>query len=204
MIITTTISKLIRRVGHQKMNKVLPIVLFRRTQQGVVLIIALVLLVIVSLLAAVSVRNAGSNEAVAGSVRTVELATEAAEIALRHCEASILKITGGTDPYTTTFAAANIATGGTPTRWQSMNNWDSVSAVVYVLPLELLNQPNMLTTYKRPSECIAEQIPSAPAGSSALYVVTVRGFGPEVAAADAARSRPNGTEIWLQSHIEIQ
>ena len=168
------------------------------------LIIALILLVIVSLLAAVSVRNAGSNEAVAGNVRTVELATEAAEIALRHCEASVLKISGGTDPYATTFTAANISKTGTPTQWQSMGNWDNASAAVYVLPLDLLNQPGMLETYKRASECMVEKMPSTPAGGGALYVVTVRGFGPEVATADRLRTRPNGTEIWLQSHIEIQ
>jgi hypothetical protein len=33
------------------------------------------------------------------------------------------------------------------------------------------------------------------------FVITARGFGPEVAA-DAGR--PKGSEIWLQSTIEIQ
>jgi len=169
-----------------------------------VLIIALVLLVIVSLLAAVSVRNAGSNEAVAGNVRTVALATESADIALRHCEASLLKISGGTEPYATTFTAANISDIGTAKQWQPMGNWDTASAAVYVVPLNLLNHQGMVTTYKRPSECMVEKMPSASSGGSAMYVVTVRGFGPEVAAADTARTRPNGTEIWLQSHIEIQ
>ena len=201
---TTTISLPAQRVGRRKMSKALPTVLSKRMQQGVVLIIALVLLVIVSLSAAVSVRNAGSYEAVAGNVRTVELATEAAEIAMRHCEASVLKISGGTDTYATTFTAANIADTGTPTQWQSVGNWDKASNAVYVLPLNLLNQPDMLTTYKRSSECMVEKMPSASLGSSALYVVTVRGFGPEVAATDTPRTRPNGTEIWLQSHIEIQ
>ena len=201
----TIITQLLaRRSARQKISKALPTVLFKSKQHGVVLIIALVLLVIISLLAVVSVRNAGSNEAVAGNVRTVELATEAAEIALRHCEASVLKISGGTDTYTTTFTAANIADTGTPTQWQSMGNWDANGSAVYVLPLSLLNQTDMLTTYKRPSECMVEKMPSASSGGSALYVITVRGFGPEVTAADTPRTRPNGTEIWLQSHIEIQ
>lgn len=193
-----------QRAARQKMSKALHTVLPASKQHGVVLIIALVLLAIVSVLAAGSVRNAGSNEAVAGNVRTVALATEAAEIALRHCEASVLKVSGGADPYATTFTAANIADTGTPTQWQAVGSWDTNNTAAYVLPLSLLNQPDMLITYKRPSECMVEKMPSASSGSSALYVVTVRGFGPEVAKADAARTRPNGTEIWLQSHIEIQ
>lgn len=201
---TTTTKLPARRAARQQMSSALPTALSKSKQHGVVLIIALVLLVIISLLAVASVRNAGSNEAVAGNVRTVELATEAADIALRHCEASLLKIVGGTDPYTTTFTAANIADTGTPTQWQSMANWDANGSAVYVLPLSLLNQADMLTTYKRPSECMVEKMPSASSGVSALYVVTVRGFGPEVTAADAFRTRPNGTEIWLQSRIEIQ
>ena len=169
-----------------------------------VLIIALILLVVVSLLAATTVRNAGSNEAVAGNVRTSELATEAAEIALRHCEASVLKVLGGNDVYVTTFAAANISDTGMPTQWQLPANWDKQTTAVYVLPLSLLNQSDMLTTYKRSSECMVEKMPSVSTGSSTFYSVTARGFGPEVAQIDKNRSRPVGTEIWLQSHIEIQ
>jgi hypothetical protein len=33
------------------------------------------------------------------------------------------------------------------------------------------------------------------------FVITARGFGPEVA---AGSGRPQGTEVWLQSTIEIQ
>lgn len=61
-------------------------------QNGVVLIIALILLVVISLLAVTSLRGAGSAESISGNVRTTELATQAAEIALRHCEAAALKV----------------------------------------------------------------------------------------------------------------
>ena len=193
-----------QRTRRRKSNGVLQAMPLRKLQCGVVLIIALVLLVVVSLLAATTVRNSGSNEAVAGNVRTVELATEAAEIALRHCEASVLKVLGGNDAYVTTFAAVNILTG-IPTQWQLPANWDKKTPAVYALPLPLLNQLDTPFTYKRPPECMVEEIPSAsPVKKSTFYLVTARGFGPEVAEADENRSRPVGTEIWLQSHIEIQ
>ena len=53
----------------------LPISVVPRRQQGVVLVIALILLVLISLLAVNSVKNSGSSESVAGNVRTTELAT---------------------------------------------------------------------------------------------------------------------------------
>lgn len=193
-----------RRICCQKSNGAIQTKPSQKSERGVVLIIALILLVVVSLLAATTVRNAGSNEAIAGNVRTSELATEAAEIALRHCEASVLKVLGGNDAYVTTFAAANILDTGMPTQWQLPANWDKQTTAVYVLPLSLLNQSDMSTTYKRSSECMVEKMPSVSTGSAIFYSVTARGFGPEVAESDKNRSRPMGTEIWLQSHIEIQ
>ena len=184
-----------------------------RRQRGVVLIIALVMLVVISLLAINSIRNAASSETVAGHVRTIELATQAAEIALRHCEASVLDTlavaAGGTSAYATTFTTFNILAPATPPRWQNMAIWDSVSAAAYVLPLSLVNQPGMSLTYQRPPECMVEPLPVMSSGTAVVnttssFVVTARGFGPEVAAADASRSRPVGSEVWLQSHIDLE
>lgn len=176
-------------------------------QRGVVLIIALILLVLISLLAVSSVRNAGSSESVAGNVRTSELATQAADIALRYCEGK---------------AVAMDATGPLVNmldQWKDAKKWDSpaakppwnntsADASAFVLPLQLVNQAG--TTYKRPPECMVEkqekQNETLPlvTSKSIFYVITARGFGPQVAAADAARSRPVGSEVWLQSHIEIE
>ena len=187
-------------------------------QRGVVLLIALVLLVVISLLAVTSMRNAGSAESVAGNVRTTELATQAAEIALRHCESSVLKIqtnaigdtTSLAATYPTTFNATNILPASTPAQWPNMATWDSSSSAVFVLPLPLLNQTGMtLTTYQRPPECMVESLPvmlpgSAAVNTTASFVVTARGFGPEVGVAAGTSRRPVGSEVWLQSHIGFQ
>lgn len=180
------------------------------SQHGVVLIISLILLVVISLLAVTSMRNAGSSESVATHVRTTELATEAAEIALRHCESSVLKLMGGEAPYTTTLADINILTmPATTPKWQVMSIWDSTSTATFVLPLDLVNQAGMVKTYNRPPECMVERQPVLLEGSNVVnttssFVITARGFGPEVAPADSVRSRPQGSEAWLQSHIEIK
>ena len=182
-------------------------------QRGVVLIIALVMLVVISLLAINSIRNAASSETVASHVRTTELANQAAEIALRHCEASLQDTltvaAGGTPAYASTFTAFNILAPATPPRWQNIAIWDSVSGATYVLPLNLVNQPGMTLTYRRPPECMVEPLPVMPVGSGTVnltssFVITARGFGPDVAPADASRSRPVGSEVWLQSHIDLE
>jgi len=188
-------------------------------QNGVVLIIALILLVVISLLAITSLRNAGSSEAVAGNVRTTELATQAAEIALRHCESSAIQLAKNlpnSDPafYSTTFTIASISPiNSTP--WQSTVTWDtatSASTVTYAVPLDMLNQSGMtMTTYQRQPECMVGLLGgSMPTGTASVtpsaFIITARGFGPEVPAVigNAQRIRPVGTEIWLQSTIEIK
>lgn len=182
-------------------------------QQGVVLIIALILLVVISLLAITSLRNAGSSESIAGNVRTTELATQAAEIALRHCESSAIRITrvngGDTSSseaqYPTTMVDDNILRATTSVEWQNTTTWDSSSASVFVLPTDLVGNT---TTYKRPPECMIESLTgatTAPTGGTDSFVITARGFGPEVPAlTSSTRVRPTGTEVWLQSTIEIQ
>ena len=177
-----------------------------RGERGVVLIIALILLVVISLFAVTSMRNAASSEAVAGNVRTTELASQAAEIALRHCEASATKIvavnggdtTSTVATYTTTFASSSISVANS-VQWKSTTTWDA-GTVPYVLPSTMVGGT---TTYKRAPECMIELLTGgtgATAVAPTAFVITARGFGPEVA---AGTGRPDGTEVWLQSTIEI-
>jgi type IV pilus assembly protein PilX len=181
------------------------------SQQGVVLIIALILLVVISLLAVSSMRGAGSAESVAGNVRTTELATQAAEIALRHCESSaiqVVKVNGGDTTsaqatYAPTFAAGTFALGSiataSPVQWQNTTLWDG-GTTSWVLPLSMVGGTS---TYKRAPECMIESLTGAPptvGSSTGNFVITARGFGPEVA---AGTGRPQGSEVWLQSTIEI-
>ena len=186
-----------------------------RRQHGVVLVVALVLLVLISLLAITSLRNAGSSENIAGNARTTELAFQAANIALRHCEASVLEIQKNAyrknlnlppeETYVTTFTAANILPATYPPAWKKMANWDNAPTAAFVLlPLAVKENAAAAPTYSREPECMVEELLATPAGTSKLYIVTARGFGPEVAKVDSARTPPSGSEVWLQSHIEIE
>jgi type IV pilus assembly protein PilX len=180
----------------------------RHTQDGVVLIIALILLVVISLLAITSLRGAGSAESIAGNVRTTELATQAAELALRHCEKSAQLLTYPVtpiEPYTTDFPITSIAPVGS-SLWKDMPTWDSstTNTATYVLPASVF-PIDAATGYKRPPECMIELVTGGmPDGTSdvgpSAFVITARGFGPEV---PAGRGRPTGSEVWLQSTNEF-
>jgi len=181
-----------------------------KAQQGIVLVMALIMLVVISLLAVTSLRNAGSSESISGNVRTTELASQAADIALRHCESSVVKITrliaDPSDPspeaaYPTTLTGADVLRAATAVQWQSVSNWDTPTTAAFELPSSLVGGTS---TFKRPPECMVESLTGTVAsGPPAAFIVTARGFGPEVATADANRSRPIGTVVWLQSTIEI-
>ena len=193
-----TRTPLANRPGHQD-------------QRGIVLVIALILLVIISLLAVTSLRNAASSESVAGNVRTTELATQAADIALRHCESAAIKVVrvlgGDTTSAEATYAdqgltSAEILWATTADQWKSVTNWDTSTTAAFELPSSLVGGT---ATFKRPPECMVESLTGiTPSGPPASFVITARGFGPEVAAADASRTRPVGSVVWLQSTIEIQ
>lgn len=176
-------------------------------QRGVVLIMSLIILVVISMLALMSVRNSISNEKISGGARQVSLATQAAEIALRYCEQSIISLTSSTATFTTTFnLGSNVMPYSSTPRWQSTTIWDSTSTATFVLGAGVVNQSGLLATFNRPPECMVEPVPtykSSTVSYTTSYVITARGFGPEVPAAGASRARPDGTEVWLQSTIVL-
>lgn len=181
--------------NHFASRPVLHSTFVQPAQGGVVLIIVLILLVVISMLAVTSMSNTGSTERVMANVRTTELATQAAEIALRYCEA-IANVNA--NPSSTT-AKKSITTD----YWKSLDRWDKTRGVddIRVLSLNAVNTTAGIDTYKRPPECMLERISAAPD----IYLVTARGFGPEVAAYKSDDvNPPQGTEVWLQSQVEFK
>ena len=179
---------------------------------------ALIMLVVISLLATLSMRNATSSESISGNVRTTELATQAAEIALRYCENAVVQLNGGAGALTTLPVIQAFAS---PPLWSARNSsgvlttWDgSTSSVaptgpVLVIPDGSINQAGAGVTFNRSPECMVERMQMATTtttvSTTTTYVITARGFGPEVAAdTNGTRPRPlGGSEVWMQSTIEV-
>jgi type IV pilus assembly protein PilX len=174
-------------------------------QAGVVLIISLIMLVVISILATLSIRNATSSETVSGNVRTTELASQAAEIALRYCEEALVQITFGTGSLT---SLPTVLTYASPPAWQTISNWDGSTSAPFVIPDASVNQADASVTFNRPPECLVERVQvvdgTGVVSTTSTYTITARGFGPEVAAATSARLRPTGSEVWMQSTIELE
>ena len=61
----------------------------RSAQNGVSLIIVLIMLAVIALMSAATLRNASSNERVSNNFRMQVLAQQYAEAALRYCEAQL-------------------------------------------------------------------------------------------------------------------
>ncbi len=179
--------------------------------RGVVLIMALIMLVIITMLATFGLRNAASTEMVSGNVRTTELATQAAESALRYCEQQ-------TEAYIQSLAGSTVTVAITPlaylatARWSqktsgTLDYWDGSGSLTSPAwnAINASTVVNGTTTFKRPPECMIERAfdPAAtdPSINTATFIITARGFGPEVQPADPSRTRPSGTEVWLQSTI---
>ena len=174
-------------------------------ERGIVLIIALIMLVVISLLATMSVRNATSSEGVSANVRLSQLANQSAEIALRQCEDAVAALVGG-NTSTLTITASQLVSYSTTASWKSVANWDTTPTVAIVLPASTVNASGVTVTFSRPPECMIERLTPATytATYSVNFVITARGFGPEVPAAGSTRTRPSGSEVWMQSTIELQ
>ena len=169
-----------------------------QAQQGVVLVVALIMLIVISLLAAISVRNASSSEAVSGNIRTTELATQSAEIALRYCETAVQQMVSGTG---TMAPVPTVLIEASPPNWRNIANWDGTGAATatFVIPASSVNTTTATAAFKRAPECQVERM-TVGTSATATYVITARGFGPEVA---AGTGRPQGSEVWLQSTFEL-
>lgn len=185
------------------------------SQQGVVLIVALIMLAIISLMAASTIKGSGSSEALSSSSRTQSLALQAADAALRYCEEGVqyqLDTTRAAEPARagSLYVAMTPITpepfvAGTALNWTNLPTWDvgPRSALIYTLPATFLNNNNII--YRRMPECMA-QYTQNPAGGVTQVVITARGFGPEAANvfdADVAR-KPRGAEVWLQSYLNFE
>lgn len=179
-----------------------------RYQAGVVLIMALIMLVIISLLATFSIRNAVSTEAISGNVRTTQLATEAAEMALRYCEDGVAQSFAPTP----TFIISPVLAYSTTPKWKNLANWDGSTSLTGSVPTYLAVIPTSVlggtASFKRPPECMVERMTvvnsTGVLSTTSTFVITARGFGPEVDVADANRNKPIGSEAWMQSTISFK
>ena len=179
-------------------------------QRGIVLIVVLIMLMVLSILASVSIRGASSTEQVANQSRLKALGQQAAEAALRYCEEQVqLNALDGTKGFVPEAAPVG---AGVKYSWETMANWDAIDGAVtpWILTGNLKTltaaqfkasgDAGAVTYFKRPPECMSQYLAT---GDTKVFVTTARGFGPEVSATKDGNV-PKGSEIWLQSVVTMK
>ena len=183
--------------------------------QGIVLVVALILLIVITISSVVAMRSAQSNDMVSGNLRAQTLAQQAAEIALRWCEQQLIDK-----------AAINVFALNDPAitnEWQNAANWLAANGRVNTVPAAFLGvatAANGLANYETAPQCIvrrldheelysgvdilATTIRTQDRGLPQEYVfvwrITARGFSPDYQR-NAGGQAISGSEAWVQSTI---
>ncbi|MDZ7663692.1 pilus assembly PilX family protein [Thiohalophilus sp.] len=140
-------------------------------QQGVVLIVSLMLLVVITLLGISGMRNTTLDERMAGNMRDLQLAFYSAESALREAEQQIKVIS--LPPFNNTNGYYETDS----TLWQTID-WSDTSAVIQVT--------TTIDEVSAPPAYYVEEMPATPSDGSLeagiphdseVYRITARGVG---------------------------
>jgi type IV pilus assembly protein PilX len=181
-----------------------PALLQRRRSQGVVLVVALILVAVIGISSAMAMRLSLFGDIVSKNMRAQNLALQSAELALRYCERQVA-LDPGSVPMVSGLGAAR--------EWQLPVQWGSA----LTLPATALGTA---AGYRTPPQCLVRLFsvdeflaawPPDPGtvladarGFSSDYVVlhriTARGFSPDFER--NANGQPiAGAEVWLQSLV---
>lgn len=176
-------------------------------QRGVVLFMSLVFLVILSFVGIYAMRGTILGEQVSRNIRASEIANQAAETALRHCEDLVVahdsSIKGKIQPID-----HSIPEGELPRMWQTRANWWNAT-LVHDIPYDQLTASGA-RLFRAADEamrplCMVERfevIPENPRVPDPRigFLITAVGFSPDYAQ-NAAHNATAGSEAWLQSAL---
>lgn len=198
-------NRLIRTPSTQ-----LPDAAFMR-ERGVVLVITLILIVILSLLGTVAIRNATQTERSINGVRTSQVAQEAAETALRFCEQIVLFSDEGKpyEEYGTTGLTGKVITTtitseqDTSAAWRTAANWVGANVIVVPDPYYKKYKSAAVDTDATPlavsPRCMIQKIQSTNTPPLTGYLITARGFANNARFESDTGKITYGAESWMQS-----
>jgi type IV pilus assembly protein PilX len=160
-----------------------------RRQEGVALLVALVVLVIIALTSASVMRGALSTDLVANNSRVQALAMQAAQIGLRYCEGEA----GGPTPTITVLPQNPLNVWSTYSNWNVANNVNEV-------PASYMKSENGTFWPDKLPQCMAQELK---VGTKVAYQVTARGFSPDYSDDDDGFTE-TGSVVWLQSIVYLK
>ena len=152
-----------------------------KAQRGAVLVIALIMLLAMTLIGVTGLSTTTMQERMAGNLREINIAFQAAEAALREGEnyltaATLPDFNGSNGLY-------QPAPGGTPQVWAVSSNWSGTASRPYQGDLdtddvELADAPRYIIEELAPVPAPGGTLSSdAPAPETGMYRITARAFG---------------------------
>lgn len=185
-------------------------------QQGGVLVIAMILLVVIGLTALASMRHVLSNERVVNNLRLEALAQQFAEMALRYCEGQMRLAAADRSSTYLTGLDTVAASGATGDLWRTRANWPAplaqgraATAPTSPAPMAIhvpdewvstLASASQPFTLKAKPQCFVERLPFTNADT---FRVTARGFSPDYVEDATSQAVVQGSVVWLQSDIGL-
>lgn len=167
----------------------------KAAQQGFVLVLALIMLVVLSAAAAWSAKAAISGEQIANNLRTVTSAQQSADMALRYCENQMLAGNSAG-------LVVNMDGSAEPDKWKTRSNWNTLANA---LPASVTNSTDSAgISMTLPPKCMVEELRLAQSDmqSAQAYLITSRGYSPDYTA-DTNGKTKTGTEVWVQSSLRF-
>ncbi|WP_374672950.1 hypothetical protein [Ideonella sp.] len=166
-----------------------------RAQQGVALLVALVMLVIIGLASVSVMRGALNSDLIANNTRVQSLATQAAQLGLAYCERLLNDSTpsDGSDMEKLHTTAADA-----PAFYNTLANW--ADANVHTVPEDWMASADSSFSPENRPQCMVEQLNNTAGGDDRQFAVTARGFSPDYSADDNGNPA-SGSVVWLQSRV---
>lgn len=162
----------------------------RSRQQGITLLVVMVMLVVIGLVSVSAMRRATNADMVANNSRLEQLAKQSAEAGLRYCEAQLI------DPAKTLVVQDANATAPA---WNTFTNWQSGGKATTIPEAYLKSTDTAMALPRQLPQCMAEY---SPLGNS-VVIVTSRGFSPDYRADNNGETQ-SGSVIWLQSIVSLK
>lgn len=166
-------------------------------QQGVSLIIVLIMTVIIGLTAAASMRNAVSNERVINNMRSEAVAQQYAEAGLRYCEVETAKATAVRIPQLQD-GQYTIHAVGASTNWNVSATWINNTNGRVDVPQNQLESTDSSYVPASLPQCFVEVVTLA--DGKTAWLITARGFSPDYTRDNTSGRTKTGSVVWLQSY----
>lgn len=171
------------------------------SEQGIVLPMALIMLVIISFAGLLAARNSASFEQFSNNLRTAQVARVSAEDALRRCERFAIdsaENSGATYPtavariVTTPEISADDETTMKTGVWNTKSNWVSTSPILITVAPEHGTTVHADAKLKNNPTCIIQALVND------RFLITTRGLSSDAQLATDG-TLTSGSEVWLQS-----